>query len=175
MIIRRIRIWYSRGWYRTLCSISLLLLPLFCNTGKAYTSPNHVQQVPPDVSVMYGVPVNRFVVSDDPAQVEASAPKYPLIILDGKIVSVIDDKLSEFDFGAPIFDRYKLADLVGIRGDKIKAVQILNNKAAEKIWGDKGAGGSLEILTRKYYRKALKAGKLSGHYQPVTSLKNRNN
>lgn len=44
MIIRRIRIWLSRGWYRTLCSISLLLLPLFCNTGRAYAMPNHVQQ-----------------------------------------------------------------------------------------------------------------------------------
>jgi hypothetical protein len=66
-----------------------------------------------------------------------------------------------------------LADLIGIRGDKIKAVQILNSKAAEEIWGDKGAGGSLEILTRKYYRKARRAGKLSGHYQPVTGLKNR--
>ncbi len=29
MTIRRVRIWLSRGWYRTLCSISLLLLPLF--------------------------------------------------------------------------------------------------------------------------------------------------
>lgn len=312
MIIRRIRIWLSRGWYRTLCNISLLLLPLFCNTGRAYAMPNHVQQdtikstvavsgskpqagdvvsgvvrdeagplhgvniterdslyrivahavsdvngkfafklvnpanrlsvtyvgygeaitaitgtsfditmvelpdLPvvdlsgdakrvtmygppavnynryydpnakpavgdfieigariPDVSVMYGVPVNRFVVSDDIAPVEASAPKYPLIVLDGEIVSVGDDTLSAFDFGAPVFDRYELAGLVGIRGDKIKAVQSLDNKEARKIWGDKGDGGSLEILTRKYYRKARRAGKLSGRYQPVTGLKNR--
>lgn len=311
MKIGRIRIWLSRGWCRTLCSVSLLLLPLFCNTGRAYASVNHVEQdtikstvvvsgtkpqagdiisgticdengpmqlvniterdslyrivahavsdvngkfafklvnpanrlsvtyvgylealteftgsffevkmvaaeLPkvdlssdikrvamygppavsynryydpnakpvvkefieigvrtPDVSVMYGVPTNRFMASDDAAPVEASAPKYPMIVLDGEIVSVSDDKLSAIDFGAPIFDRYELADLVGIRGDKIKAVQILNNKAAEEIWGDKGAGGSLEILTRKYYRKARRAGKLSGHYQPVTGLKNR--
>lgn len=44
MIIRRIRIWLSRGWYRTLCSISLLLLPLFCNTGRAFAAISHVQQ-----------------------------------------------------------------------------------------------------------------------------------
>lgn len=312
MAIRRIRIWLSRGWCRTLCSISLLLLPLFCNTGRAFAAISHVQQdtiksavvvsgtkpqagdiisgticdengpmqlvniterdslyrivahavsdvngkfafklvnpanrlsvtyvgygeaitaitgtsfdvtmvelpeLPvvdlssdvkqvtmygppavnynryydpnaqpavgdfieigariPDVSVMYGVPVNRFVVSDDIAPVEASAPKYPLIVLDGEIVSVGDDTLSAFDFGAPIFDRYELAGLVGIRGDKIKAVQSLDNKEARKIWGDKGDGGSLEILTRKYYRKARRAGKLSGRYQPVTGLKNR--
>ncbi len=98
---------------------------------------------------------------------------YPLILLDGEIISVDEAKLSTFDFGAPILDRYKLADLVGIRGDKIQAVQRLDNKEADKKWGDKGAGGSLEILTRKYYRKARKAGKLSGHYQWVTDLKNR--
>jgi hypothetical protein len=98
-----------------------------------------------------------------------------LIVLDGEIVSVSDDKLSAFDFGAPIFDRYELADMVGIRGDKIKAVQSLDNKEAQNIWGDKGAGGSLEILTRKYYRKARKAGKLNGRHQPLTGLKYREN
>lgn len=41
---RRIRIWLSRGWYRTLCSISLLLLPLFCNTGRTFAAISHVQQ-----------------------------------------------------------------------------------------------------------------------------------
>ena len=99
---------------------------------------------------------------------------YPLILLDGEIISVDEAKLSAFDFGAPILDRYKLADLVGIRGDKIQAVQRLDNREAEKKWGDKGAGSSLEILTRKYYRKARKAGKLSGHYQWVTDLNNCN-
>ena len=44
MKVRKIRIWLSRGWYRTLCSISLLLLPLFCNTGRAFAAINHVQQ-----------------------------------------------------------------------------------------------------------------------------------
>ena len=44
MTIRRVRIWLSRGWYRTLCSISLLLLPLFCNTGRAFAAISHVQQ-----------------------------------------------------------------------------------------------------------------------------------
>ena len=129
----------------------------------------------PDVSVMYGVPVNRFFVSDNSQAAEFPVPNYPLIVLDGEIVSVSDDKLSAFDFGAPIFDRYELADLVGIRGDKIKAVQTLNNEEAQKIWGDKGAGGSLEILTRKYYRKARKAGKLNGRHQPLTGLNNREN
>ncbi len=44
MKVRKIRIWLSRGWYRTVCSISLLLLPLFCNTGRTFAAINHVQQ-----------------------------------------------------------------------------------------------------------------------------------
>ena len=44
MKVRKIRIWLYRGWYRTLCSISLLLLPLFCNTSRTFAAINHVQQ-----------------------------------------------------------------------------------------------------------------------------------
>ena len=269
MKVRKIRIWLSRGWYRTLCSISLLLLPLFCNTGKAVAATTSARQqskdtdpvkkgdrikgtvkksdgtpfsmmnvterdslerivahaitdqngefafkvvdpahklyieyvgyvtqifdfdrttfeitmlesapvvVPstafdivrvvaygppaasfrryddkvtrivgpdfqslgietPDVSVMYGVPTTRYVISDD-MQKPSSAPSYPLIALDGKIVNAPNDKLAAFDFNAVLMDRYQLAELVGIRGDKIQAVRTLNNKEAEDIWGE---------------------------------------
>ena len=252
MKIRRIRIWLSKGWYRVICSISLLLLPLFYNTGKAAAATTTAQQqakdtapvkkgdiikgtvkksdgtpfsmmnvterdslerivahavtdangefafkvvdpshklyieyvgyetqifdfdrttfeitmlesapvvVPstefdivrvvaygppaasfrryddrvsrivesdfqsigietPDVSVMYGVPTNRYVISDDKKE-PASAPSFPLIVLDGEIVNAPHDKLAAFDFNAVLMDRYQLAELVGIRGDKI--------------------------------------------------------
>lgn len=312
MKVRKIRIWLSRGWYRTLCSISLLLLPLFCNTGRAFAAISHVQQdtiksavvvsgtkpqagdiisgticdengpmqlvniterdslyrivahavsdvngkfafklvnpanrlsvtyvgygeaitaitgtsfdvtmvelpdLPvvdlssdvkqttmygppavnynryydpnaqpavrdfieigartPDVSVMYGVPTNRYVISDDKKE-PASAPSYPLIVLDGEIVNAPHDKLAAFDFNAVLMDRYQLAELVGIRGDKIKAVRTLNNKESEDIWGAQGKNGVLEVLTRKYYRKVLKYEKtIRGTKQPITGLKNK--
>ena len=35
MKFRRIRIWLSRGWYRVVCSASLLLLPFFCASAKS--------------------------------------------------------------------------------------------------------------------------------------------
>ena len=44
MKVRRIRIWLSKGWYRVLCSVSLLLLPLLCNTGKAVAATTLAQQ-----------------------------------------------------------------------------------------------------------------------------------
>ena len=306
MKIRRIRIWLSKGWYRVLCSVSMLLIPLFCNTGKAVAATNPAQQqakstdpvkkgdiingtvkksdgtpfpmmnvterdslerivahavtdangefafkvvdpshklyieyvgyetqifdfdrttfeitmlesapvvVPstefdivrvvaygppaasfrryddrvsrivesdfqsigiktPDVSVMYGVPTNRYVISDDKKE-PASAPSYPLLVLDGEIVNAPHDKLAAFDFNAVLMDRYQLAELVGIRGDKIKAVQTINNKEAEEIWGAQGKNGVLEILTRKYYRKVLRREKtIPGTKQLITGLKN---
>ena len=61
----------------------------------------------PDVSVMYGVPTNRFFVSDNPQTAEVAATQYPLIVLDGEIVSVGEAKLSTFDFGAPINCKYE--------------------------------------------------------------------
>ena len=312
MKVRKNRIWLSRGWYRTLCSISLLLLPLFCNTGRTFAAINHVQQdtikstvvvsgtkpqagdiisgticdengpmqlvniterdslyrivahavsdvngkfafklvnpanrlsvtyvgygeaitaitgtsfdvtmvelpdLPmvdlssdvkqttmygppavnynryydpnaqpavrdfieigartPDVSVMYGVPATRYVVSDD-MQKPSAAPSYPLILLDGDIVNAPDDKLAAFDFNAVIMDRYQLAELVGTRGDKIKEARTINNKEAEEIWGVRGKNGVLEVFTRKYYRKFIKRVKtLHGTKQPITGLKNK--
>ena len=237
MKIRRIRIWLSKGWYRVLCSVSLLLIPLFCNTGKAMAATPQVPQVTkdpvpakkgdstpdtinketvkrstefeairvvaygppaasfrryddkvtrivgpdfqsigietPDVSVMYGVPTTRYVVSDD-MQKPSSAPSYPLIALDGKIVNAPDDKLAAFDFNAVLMDRYQLAELVGTRGDKIKEARTINNKEAEEIWGVRGKNGVLEVFTRKYYRKFIKRVKtLHGTKQPITGLKNK--
>lgn len=319
MKIRMIRIWLSKGWYRVLCSVSMLLIPLFCNTGKAVAATNPAQQQAkstdpvkkgdiingtvkksdgtpfsmmnvterdslerivahavtdangefafkvvdpshklyieyvgyetqifdfdrttfeitmlesapivvftsddtvsafikrstafdvvrvaaygppaasfrryddrvsrivesdfqsigiktPDVSVMYGVPTNRYVISDDKKE-PASAPSYPLIVLDGEIVNAPHDKLAAFDFNAVLMDRYQLAELVGIRGDKIQAVRTLNNKESEEIWGEQGKNGVLEVLTRKYYRKVLKREKtLHGTKQPITGLKNK--
>lgn len=127
----------------------------------------------PDVSVMYGVPTTRYVVSDD-MQKPSAAPSYPLILLDGDIVNAPDDKLAAFDFNAVIMDRYQLAELVGTRGDKIKEARTINNKEAEEIWGVRGKNGVLEVFTRKYYRKFIKRVKtLHGTKQPITGLKNK--
>ena len=114
----------------------------------------------------------RFIVSDNPDD-SASVQKYPLIVLDGEIVDVSDDKLSAFDFNAVIMDRYQLAELVGIRGDKIKEVRTINNREAEEIWGEQGQSGVLEVLTRKYYRKVKKKEIIHGTNQPITGLKNK--
>ncbi len=44
MKFHTIKIWLSKGWYYAVYSISLLLLPLFCNTGRAFAAISHVQQ-----------------------------------------------------------------------------------------------------------------------------------
>ena len=40
MNIRRIKIWLSRGWFHVVCSVSLLLAPLFCNSCKSASAAN---------------------------------------------------------------------------------------------------------------------------------------
>ena len=44
MKFHTIKIWLSKGWYYAVYSVSLLLLPLFCNTGRTFAAISHVQQ-----------------------------------------------------------------------------------------------------------------------------------
>ena len=87
---------------------------------------------------------------------------YPLVVLDGKIIEVDEDKLSSFKFGKEYTDAHLVSELLGIRQSQIKAVR-WDGVAIEK-WGAKGAKGALEILSPKYYRKQLKAGRINEHY-----------
>ena len=40
MNIRRIKIWLSRGWFHVVSGVSLLLVPLFCNSCKSASAAN---------------------------------------------------------------------------------------------------------------------------------------
>lgn len=44
MRIRTIKIWLSRGWYRIVCSVSLLLLPLLCGKSDVFAATYPAQQ-----------------------------------------------------------------------------------------------------------------------------------
>lgn len=66
MKIRKIRIWLSRGWYRVVCSVSLLLLPFFTATGKNSSAVIFIQQDSKDtVSVKEGDIVTGIVRKPD--------------------------------------------------------------------------------------------------------------
>jgi hypothetical protein len=66
MRIRTGRIWLSRGWYRIVCSVSLLLLPLFCGKSDVFAAMVPAQQEAGDsVSVKKGDVITGIVRKKD--------------------------------------------------------------------------------------------------------------
>ena len=64
MIIRKVRIWLSRGWYYAVYSVSLLLLPLFFNSCKTVSHRRIRQELSDTVSVKQGDIIKGVVVKD---------------------------------------------------------------------------------------------------------------
>lgn len=66
MKIRTVRIWLSRGWYHIVCSVSLLLLPLFCGKSDVFAAMVPAQQEAGDsVSVKKGDVITGVVRKKD--------------------------------------------------------------------------------------------------------------
>ena len=66
MRIRTVRIWLSRGWYRIVCSVSLLLLPLLCGKSDVFAAMYPAQQEAGDtVSVKKGDVITGVVRKKD--------------------------------------------------------------------------------------------------------------
>lgn len=66
MRIRTVRIWLSRGWYRIVCSVSLLLLSLFCGKSDLFAATNPAQLAADDtISVKKGDVITGVVRKKD--------------------------------------------------------------------------------------------------------------
>ena len=66
MRIRTVRIWLSRGWYHIVCSVSLLLLPLFCVKSDVFAATYPAMQEAGDtVSVKKGDVITGIVRKKD--------------------------------------------------------------------------------------------------------------
>jgi len=66
MNIRRIKIWLSRGWFHVVCSVSLLLAPLFCGKRDVFAATYPARQETKDtVSVKAGDVVTGIVRKKD--------------------------------------------------------------------------------------------------------------
>ncbi|MBO7436907.1 MAG: carboxypeptidase regulatory-like domain-containing protein [Bacteroidaceae bacterium] len=76
-------------------------------------------------------------------EARSSAHKYPVVILDGDTIDVADDRLAEYDFETT--DKNEIASLVGVKARKIKSTVL--------------SDGVYEVQTKKYSRKAGRAGK----------------
>ncbi|MCQ2069174.1 MAG: hypothetical protein MJY68_08820 [Bacteroidaceae bacterium] len=162
MKIRRIRIWLSRGWYRILCSVSLLLLPLFtsCSSSKsasknAGTNNSEVaENKETDMTAQDGISV-LFNSNDGSSmrlmygvQPPVSREEYaPLIIYDGNPVEVDKEKYAAFDWDKDIYSKKKVAALLGVKKKAVKASRVVTDRAAIAIWGSKGRNGTFEVIS----------------------------
>ena len=178
MIIRRIRIWLSRGWYRTLCSVSLLLLPLFtsCSSNKsasknAGTNNSEVaENKETDLTAQDGLSVlfnsndgssMRLMYGVQPPTDKENS--YPLIVLNGKIINVDKDKLDVFDFEKDINSKEKVATLLDVDEKTIFASCLMTDPSSITIWGTRGRNGVFEVVDKKRYRRY----KSYNDYQPL--------
>ena len=160
MKIRRIRIWLSRGCYRTLCSVSLLLLPLFtsCSSSKSASRSDvgtdgseladstaavfdsirmDTEYLRTHMRLMYGV--------QPPMSREEFAP---LIIYDGNPVEVDKEKYAAFDWEKDIYSKKKVATLLGVKKKAVKASRVVTDRTPPvAIWGSKGRNGTFEVIS----------------------------
>ena len=72
----------------------------------------------------------------------------PMIVLNGQIISVDEDKLATCDFRKTVRKR-DLARLLGIPARNIKSVNVYDAYSGRKIWGEKGAHGVISVLAVK--------------------------
>lgn len=168
MKIRRIRIWLSRGWYRTLCSVSLLLLPLFtsCSSSKsasknAGTNNSEVaENKETDLTAQDGLSVlfnsndgssMRLMYGVQPPTDKENS--YPLIVLNGKIINVDKDKLDVFDFEKDINSKEKVATLLDVDEKTVFASCLMTDPSSITIWGTRGRNGVFEVVDKKRYRR----------------------
>ena len=99
MKIRKIRIWLSRGWYRVVCSVSLLLLPFFTATGKNSSAVIFSQQDSKDtVSVKEGDIVKGIVRKSDGNPFPGVSISQELIFANPNSPYVLTDENGKFEF-----------------------------------------------------------------------------
>lgn len=160
MIIRRIRIWLSRGWYRTLCSVSLLLLPLFtsCSSSKS-ASRAHANDDGSELADSIAVLFDSIRLDTEylrthmrfrngilpPVSREEFAP---LIIYDGNLVEVDKEKYAAFDWEKDIYSKKKVAVLLGVKKKAVKASRVVTDRTyLVAIWGSRGRNGTFEVIS----------------------------
>ena len=158
---RSIRIWLSKGWYYAVYSVSLLLVPLFTSCSSSRSSARNSESKGEAVAdnKTDSITVNfdyldsngdfnrmRIMYGVQPPMIPADAA--PMLVLDGQIVTVDKEKLSEFDFANDSQSKEKVAALFGIKEKKIKQINVLKDLASTTIWGARGRYGVLEVKTK---------------------------
>lgn len=70
-------------------------------------------------------------------------------MVNGSIADIPTEKKEQFDFDKDEKDYQKVADLLGIRKEDIKSINILKDTDATAFYGGLGRNGVIEIQTKK--------------------------
>lgn len=160
MKIRRIRIWLSRGWYRTLCGVSLLLLPFFtsCSSSKSVSradaSADGSELADSTAAVFDSLRLDTEYLSTHMRLRNGILPPVsreefvPLIIYDGNPVEVDKEKYAAFDWDKDIYSKKKVAALLGVKKKVVKASRVVTDRTSlVAIWGSRGRNGTFEVIS----------------------------
>lgn len=134
MKFRTFRVLVSKGWARMLYSVSLLILPAILPAQDVTFTP--AKSDVGAIRLMYGVPA----VSDNPV---------PLIVLNGKIVTVDETEARMVDFRKESESREKIGYLLKIAPEDIDSIRYLTDYSSTAIWGSRGNNGVIEVHTVK--------------------------
>ena len=90
---------------------------------------------------------------------EISKDSIPLIVYDGNIIYVTAGQTSKFDFEKDITSKEKVAALLGLKPEEVKASKMSRDLSATAIWGRRGWNGVFEVVSEKKYNESLKGRK----------------
>ena len=190
MKIRTVKIWLSKGWYYAVYSVSLLLIPLItsCSSSRSSTkssaskeaavTENDTDASPADSTVVtfdYRDPnsnldLSRMRLMYGVQPPEISKDSIPLIVYDGNIIYVTAGQTSKFDFEKDITSKEKVAALLGLKPEEVKASKMSRDLSATAIWGRRGWNGVFEVVSEKKYNESLKGRKGSITYKDFQLL-----
>ena len=101
---------------------------------------------------------------------EISKDSIPLIVYDGNIIYVTAGQTSKFDFEKDITSKEKVAALLGLKPEEVKASKMSRDLSATAIWGRRGWNGVFEVVSEKKYNESLKGRKGSITYKDFQLL-----
>ena len=190
MKIRTIKIWLSKGWYYAVYSVSLLLIPLItsCSSSRSSTKSSASKEAAVTENDTVASPADSTVVTFDYRDPnsnldlsrmrlmygvqppEISKDSIPLIVYDGNIIYVTAGQTSKFDFEKDITSKEKVAALLGLKPEEVKASKMSRDLSATAIWGRRGWNGVFEVVSEKKYNESLKGRKGSITYKDFQLL-----
>ena len=164
---KRITMMYKRPSNRWLMLKALCAIPVLALTLNAFATPNHTDPVEDIVNTLENKEVAIFntktqtsiitqkviekveeerteTYSDRVGQNEDNDQKYPIVVIDGKIVTVP----SYYNHKGPIEDE-DIEKFFNLKKEDIAHIEVLHEASATAMYGEKGKNGAILITSKQ--------------------------